>query len=276
MVSFVLGFTLSILAGCAWLPTGLRIGGTPVEKLEKKNADEEAKKKELMRKSQEAAHKAQTALKEAPPSRPVEVADDFLDEAVDSLDQALGQPMVGDMADWKSLAIRLLSDDAKVRATAEKERDQDRKEVAALSEKLAKATAAKDAAETKAIDYAKKTDAIADILRKGVFVAVGLFALWALSQVLTIASKFVPQLSAVSGLVNMIAAPAVHSALKAATKDAAQAKDGLVRVGRAIGEAEVKAPEIADKIRVYLNKHTDETHQETIGAAATETARDLR
>ena len=250
----------SFTAGCSWIPSAIRVGGTPIERAEKKEDKEDAAKDKLLKKGQEAAHKAKEALSAAPESRPVEVAKDFASEVVASMDQALGAPQVGETAQWKDLVQRLLSEDAKIRAKAEAERNADRAEIARLSDRLAEASAATVRAEEKAMKYAKEVDRIADILRKAIWLIGGVVVLWVLSQVLSIAARLNPAFSGAASMVNTIAAPAVQFAFS-------RAKTGLQKVGTALAEADKAKDDVSAKIRAYLDTHTDSDHQAIISSA---------
>ena len=250
----------AMLSGCAWVPSALRIGGTPIERVEKREDKEDAARGKLLKASQEAAHKAADALAVAPDSRPVVVARDFAGEATASLDQALGAPAAGEAGKWQDLVRRLVSEDAAIRATAEKERNADRAEIARLGERLAEASAATVRAEERALKYAAEVDRIADMLRKVVWIAGGVAALWVLSQVLSIAGRLNPAFAGVAAMVNTVAAPAVQFAFN-------RAKKGLQKVGSALAEADKAKDTAADKIRAYLDVHTDADHQAVIAEA---------
>ena len=261
VIAAALVLTLGVmLSGCAWVPSALRIGGTPIERVEKREDKEDAARGKLLRASQEAAHKAADALAVAPDSRPVVVARDFACEATASLDQALGAPAAGEAGKWQDLVRRLVSEDAAIRATAEKERNADRAEIARLGERLAEASAATVRAEEKALKYAAEVDRIADMLRKVVWIAGGVAALWVLSQVLSIAGRLNPAFAGVAAMVNTVAAPAVQFAFN-------RAKKGLQKVGSALAEADKAKDAAADKIRAYLDVHTDADHQAVIAEA---------
>lgn len=256
---------LLALSGCAWVPSALRIGGTPLERVEKREEKQDAAKERLLKASQEAAHKTADALAAAPESRPVEVARDFATEAASGLDQALGAPTAGDAAKWQDLVRRLISEDAKVREQAERERSADRAEIARLGDKLAEATAATVRAEEKALKYAAEVDRIADILRKAVWLIGGVVVLWVLSQALSIAARFNPAFAGAASLVNTVAAPAVQYAFS-------RAKTGLQKVGAALADADKAKDEAAVKILAYLDANTDVDHQAVIAAARKEAA----
>jgi len=248
-----------LLTGCALIPSSLRIGGTPLDRVEAKEVKQTAAQTKLLKASQEAAHKADVALAAAPESRPVDVARDFTAEAVAGLDQALGAPAAGDAAQWKDLVRRLLSENEQIRTKADKERGADREEIAKLGDKYASAVAATERAEAKNREYERKIEGLADIVRKAIFVGGAVVGLWLLSQLLSIAARFNPAFSAAASIVSGIAAPATQFALT-------RAKAGLAKVGEAIAGAEKHAPEVAAKIREYVDAAADSDHKAEIAA----------
>jgi len=247
-------------AGCHLLPSGLQIGGTPLDRVEAKEVKQTAAQVKLLKASQEAAHKADVALAAAPESRPVEVARDFTAEAVAGLDQALGSPSAGDAAQWKDLVRRLLSENEQIRAKADRERGADREQIAKLGDKYASAVAATERAEAKNREYEAKIEGLADIVRKVIFIGGAVVGLWLLSQLLSIAARFNPAFSAAASIVSGIAAPATQFALT-------RAKAGLAKVGEAIASAEKHAPEIAAKMRDFVDTAADADHKAEIAAA---------
>ena len=251
---------LCVLAGCA-LPSGWRPWGTPLTKVEKRETQETNARGAVLDHAQAAVHQAVLALDAAPPGRAVTVASDFASEAQALLDQAQGAPLAGDVQKWQTIVTRLLSENAEVRAGAEREREKARSATAEMAEKLAGATAARVRAEQQVREYAKDNERLADMIRRVVWIGGGLAALWLAGQVLTIAARFNPALSGIAGAVNMVAAPAVQYA-------AARAQTGLARVGEALAQAREQIPDAAKHFTMLLNEATDRDHQQHIASAA--------
>lgn len=249
-----------LLTGCG-LPSSWRVFDTPLERQEKRVAQESQARNHVLAGAQAAAHQTVLALESAPPSRATEVAMDFAAEAQTLLDQAQGAPLAGDVARWQGLVDRLLSDNQEIRTSAERERVKDREAIAAVADKLAQATAARVRAEAQVREYAKENERLADMVRKAFWIVGGLAGLWLASQALAIAARFNPALAGVSGLVNGIAAPAVQFA-------ASRAQQGLHRIGTALATVRREAPAVAAQVIPYLDAETDRDHQAEIRRAA--------
>jgi len=252
-----------LLSGCIGLPSSWKFWGTPLTSAAKTEAKLDAQQAAAIGAAQEAAHKTAAALPFAPPSRPVEVARDFAQEARSLLDQVAGAPKVGDEAAWRDLVSRLLSENEAIRLKAENERREDAEEVAELSAKLARIEAAKEASDAKVAEYAKDNERLADIVRKFYWIAGGLAALWLLSQVLTFAARLNPALAPFAGVVNAVAAPALARAR-------ARAVEGLEAVGKGLREARQVVGTVAERVVDHLDANTDREHQAVIARAAKE------
>lgn len=261
LLPLLLTAVLCLMAGCLALPSGWRPFGSPLDKVEKKQADEATAKDKARKGAQGALHKAENALNQAGDSRPVVVARGFVFEARSLLDQSEGTPSATDLAAWQDLTNRLLSENADIRAGAERQRDADSREIGRISDRLAAATAATARANAKAMDYARESEATADLLRKVYWIALGLGVLWAVGQVLAVVAKLNPAFGLASTVVNGIAAPAVAWAQK-------RAETGLRKVGQAIADAKAAAPEIATRFVQFLDPHADTDHQKIISTAA--------
>lgn len=122
-----------LLAGCA-LPSGWRPWGTPLTKAAKREGQENSARSVVLDHAQAAVHQAVLALDSAPPGRAVTVASDFASEAQALLDQAQGAPLAGDVQKWQAVVSRLLSENAEVRAGAEREREKARSATAEMAE----------------------------------------------------------------------------------------------------------------------------------------------
>jgi hypothetical protein len=252
-----------LIVGCSLIPSGWRIGGSPLEKVEKKEAIKSEAREQVLKGAQEATHKSNLALAQAKTTdRPVVVATEFGLQAQDLLDQALGSPAAGDTTVWRDLVDRLISENAQIREAAEKERSADRDENRRLSERLAQATAVAQRANTRALEYATESEGLADFARKlklGFFCLIGLIAL---GTVLSLVARFVPSLSLASKVINGVVAPGI-------TFVASRAEEGLKRVGQGLASMRAAGGNVEELIAKHLNGVTDADHQAIISAAAT-------
>lgn len=99
------------------------------------------------------------------------------------------------------------------------------------------------------------------MIRRVVWVGVGLAGLWLAGQLLSIAARFNPALGGLAGAVNMVAAPAVQYTAR-------RAQEGLARVGEALATARTEMPDAAKHLTLLFNAATDRDHQAHIAAAA--------
>jgi hypothetical protein len=267
MSRFILSLSAAavlLCAGCTLLPSGWRPFGTPLTKERKIVAREAAAKDDVLAGAQEDVHKVVVSLASAPAdSRPVQVAKDFAAEAQTLLDGANGVPTVGTQAKWNDLVQRLMSIDTTIRIPAEAERHNDSERMGTLANRLADAVTDREKAEAKVRDYAAQNEHLADMVRKVFWIGGLLVALWLLSQVLAIGSRFTPALAGASKLVNAVAAPAMAYV-------AGRAEDGLTRIGSAIAEVRQKMPQVAEQVVSLIDAHADADHQAIIAKAATE------
>lgn len=115
--------------------------------------------------AQKSAHEAQFALAAAPVSRPVQVATDSAANAVTLLDQSVGPLSAAELATIRATIAGLLSDNATVRADAERQRSQELAVVSDVSNRLAKAQAAADAADKNLRNAFERENQLANELR---------------------------------------------------------------------------------------------------------------
>jgi hypothetical protein len=251
-----------LLAGCTLWPSTWRLGGSPLDKHERAAQKLAAAQSEAVGAAQAAVHKAEAAIAVAPPSRPVAVASDFVSQARALLDQAHGAPSAADEAAWRQLVAGLVSENAAIRTAAEKQHAAAIATTADLAHRLAAATATAERANTRALDYARQSEALADFARKlklGFYALVGLLVL---GTVLSLAARFVPALGAAAKVVNAIAAPGI-------TYAATRAEAGLRKVGTALAEMRGSLPAAtAAQITDRLDVATDADHQRLIAAGA--------
>lgn len=250
-----------LLTGCVGLPSGWKFWGTPLTKLESKEQDVSAAQLQATRAAQELIHKTTVALSHAPASRPVEVASSFAQEARTILDHAVGAPSVGDSAEWRGLVERLLSENAEIRAKAERERAKDSERLAELSDELTEVRGERDKLQDHVADYAKDNERLADIVRKFQWFAIGIGVLWAVSQLLTVAARINPAFAPFAGVFNAVAAPALARAQ-------ARAVEGLQSVGRGIAEARKMGDTAVERIVAFIDEKADREHKAVIAKGA--------
>jgi hypothetical protein len=254
---------LLLIAGCSLIPSGWWIGGSPLDKVEKKEAVKTAAREQVLQGAQEAVHKTNLALDEiTAPNRPAIVAQEYGLQAQDLIDQALGVPPAADGAAWRNLVKQLVSENAQIRGQAEKERAADGREISRIAERFAQAMAAAQRANTRALDYARESEGYADFARKLKLGFFGLIGLIMLGTILSLAARFVPALGLASKVVNGIVAPGI-------TFVAHRAEEGLKRVGQGIASLRAAGDNAEELIAKHFNGVTDADHQAIISAAAT-------
>jgi hypothetical protein len=252
----------ALLAGCSLIPSTWWIGGSPLAKVEKKEAAKTAARELVLQGAQEAMHKTNLALDEiTAPDRPAIVAQEYGLQAQDLVDQALGIPPEANAAAWRNLVKRLISDNAQIRAQAEKERTADTREISRLSDRFAQATAAAQRANTRALDYARESEGYANFARYLKLGFFGLIGLIALGTILSLASRFFPALGLASKIVNGVVAPGI-------TFVAHRAEAGLKAVGQGLAALRKGEPQAEQLIERYLDPVTDQDHQAIIAAAS--------
>lgn len=146
--------SIFLLSGCTtgggqnvrWWSPGTWFSGSSAVAADKATTKEEAARHEVVKAAQRTAHQTQLALAEAPPSRPVAAATDFNASTVALLDQAEGPLTAGESAKLRATVAGLLSENAEIRAKAERQVAAERETIAGLSARLAKAEIASEAA----------------------------------------------------------------------------------------------------------------------------------
>lgn len=254
---------LFAVAACSLIPSGWRIGGSPLDKNERAQAAKGTAIEGAIRGAQKAVHQAEAALHQAPAdNRAVALGRDFVAEARLLLDQAKGAPTYAEETEWRQLVAALLSENETVRSAAEKQRASDATLTADLAKRLASATAAAERANERALGYARESEDLADFARKlklGFFALIGVFVL---GTALSIAARFVPALGLAAKVVNGVVAPGITFA-------AHRAQEGLVRVGQGMARLRSLAGNAEDLIERSFDGVTDADHQALIAAGAT-------
>lgn len=162
---------LGILSGCAsstgakWYAPATWFSHKPADTVDKAEASQDKARTAAVKAAQRATHETAEALAAAPASRPVEVATESNASAVALLDQAAGPLTAADLAAIRKQVAGLLSENASLRADAEKARATARAADAKLSERLAAADAAVLAAGAKLREAFERENALANELR---------------------------------------------------------------------------------------------------------------
>lgn len=207
-----LGLTAALaLGGCAWIPW--HPFGTPLTAEKKAEAKVEVASADTLHAVQEAVHKFNYAMELVKLGNllAVDVAGEQARIAEQQLDQVLGQPRIGDDAKWRDLIVRLASDNAKTRETAQRENAAVNERNASLSADLDGVKKKLEAKEKEAMQYAAEKEHTADLFLKlcwgvGIYLAFRL-----LGQLLAFLAHFNPAFAAPAAMVNAIDSPALLS-----------------------------------------------------------------
>lgn len=233
---------LLLLSGCAsgngvkvWNPTTW-FSAREANKVDSTNAKEEAARHEAVKAAQRTVHQTQSALDEAPASRPVAVAKEFNATSVALIDQAAGPLPAGEVAKLQGTVTGLLSEDPKVRAEAEKQRKIETENIAEISVKLAKAEKASDAAGQKLREAFDRENRLANEYRNLQFMFWGSCAVAVLLGVAWVYVRF-----ALGGIPSA--------------------------VGKGLSVLRAKNPSVADEVTTvldgFLNRHEQDAIRKT-------------
>lgn len=163
--------SLLLLTGCStassvrWYAPATWFSHKPadaVDTAQKKKTEAEDK---AIRAAQRSTHETAIALEKAPESRPVEVARRSNLAAKGLLDQVAGPMNLEEDASLRKLVADLLSENAEIRAKAEKERAKEEAKFADVSASLGAAQAAVAKAEGKLREAFERENALANELR---------------------------------------------------------------------------------------------------------------
>ena len=159
------------LSGCAtgtgarWYAPTTWFAHRAADTADRAEATQDQARAAAIKAAQRATHETAEALAVAPSSRPVEVATESNAAAVALLDQAAGPLTARDLAAIRKQVAGLLSENATLRAEAERTRTATRADAAKLSDRLAAADAAVLAAGAKLRDAFERENALANQLR---------------------------------------------------------------------------------------------------------------
>jgi regulator of replication initiation timing len=159
------------LSGCAtggnahWWSPGTWFSAREADKVDNAAAVQDKAREAAIKAAQRATHETAEALAAAPESRPVEVATESNASALGLLDQAAGPMTAAELSAVRKQVAGLLSDNAALRADAEKARAKLRTADEKLSERLAAADATLAAAQAKLRDAFDRENALANQLR---------------------------------------------------------------------------------------------------------------
>jgi len=166
------GFLCIALAGCSttgstarWYAPATWFSAAPAQAVDKAEARQDAARDAAIKAAQKLTHETAEALAVAPESRPVEVATESNAAAVALLDQAAGPLTATQLAQIRKQVTGLISENAALRAEAEKARDRARAADSALSDRLAQADAQVRTMEGKLREAWNKENALANELR---------------------------------------------------------------------------------------------------------------
>jgi ABC-type multidrug transport system fused ATPase/permease subunit len=253
---------LLLIAGCSLIPSTWRIGGSPLAKEEKAEAKKAEAREQVLLGAQETAHMTELLLTDSKSDEPaVTEARGYAVQTIDLLDQALGVPSAANAEKWRRLAAGLVTDNATLRAQAKAAQGDRARGVSSVSERFARATAATQRANARALDYARESEGLADFTRKLKLGFYGLIGLIVLGTVLSLAARFFPALGLASKVINGVVAPGI-------TYVAHRAQDGLARVGQGMANLRATATNAEELIERCFDGPVDADQKTIIAAAA--------
>lgn len=137
----------------------------PAAKVDNAVAKVEKASDAVVKAAQKSAHETQMALVTVPASRSTDVAIQSNDTTVALLDQVAGPLSAGDLAKIRATIAGLTSENAELRAKAEREREQSIASINDVSNRLKTAVSKADYANAKLRDAFEKENALANELR---------------------------------------------------------------------------------------------------------------
>lgn len=235
--------SLLLFTGCASTGTGSKwwapatwFSHSAADRSDKADARVAGYKDQAIKAAQKSVHEAKDAIAQAPASRPVDVAKEATDNAAALLDQAAGPLTAAELAAIRSQVAGLLSENAQLRADAEKQREEERGKVATLSTKLADAVRDSQTANDRLRAAFDRENALANQLRSQ---RAFLWILGVLSFLATCGYLYVR--FALGGLPGAL--------------------------GTALASAQRQAPSVADAMRSFLDTHLNRSEQDAVRAA---------
>lgn len=148
-LALVLGPGCTTNPGVRWYAPTTWFSHAPASRVDAANAEVEHNKDVARKQAQMQAHKAQIALEDAPPSRPVAIAQAANDDTVALLDQTEGLPDLGAIRTLKDRVKALESDNMAIREAAEVKDKAETTKIIEISSKLVRSEARADAATDK-------------------------------------------------------------------------------------------------------------------------------
>lgn len=130
-----------------WYAPATWFSHAPANAVDSAHEKETAAERAAVKLAQKATHETEIALGAATDSRPVTVARESTRTARGLLDQIAGPLTAAELGELRATIAGLLSDNAQIRAEAERNHARDTQTVAEISARLAKTQAASEAAE---------------------------------------------------------------------------------------------------------------------------------
>lgn len=161
-----------IVSGCAsgggarWYAPATWFSDVPANRVDAAASKEDKARDDVIRQAQRTAHQTGIAIAAAKPeSRAISTAGEFANSTVALLDQAAGPIQSADLARLRATVTGLLSENAETRASAERQRATEQRNIDEVSAKLAKAESASDAANAKLRKAFERENELANELR---------------------------------------------------------------------------------------------------------------
>lgn len=247
---------LFLLSGCASTPGSNKkwynwftwFAGSKATAALKVEAKMDEATKNALRSAQGSAHETKFALQDAPPSRNVEVAKESNDATVSALDNALGPLPSGDLEVLKKQVEGLLSENAKLRAEAEEERQDRRSNLAEATKTIYELKQQRDIAIEAERKQAAVNLSVANEYRNLKFWIYGAIGLWVfIAFILPILGRAFPAVGAVASIGQAVVAPFAVAAASTTKKLAGDLVGGIHDLRQHLKSGALTKPE-ADKL----------------------------
>lgn len=237
---------------------------------------DDAAKVPVLKGVQENTHKTDLAIDAAIAGNPraLSVAKQFSLLAMSGIDQLAGAPSVADDQQWRQRVRDLESDNASIRAAAEKQNTADTARIEDFSAKLATQNDALAKEQVKSNALAVENAATAAWVHKWEWIIGIVAGLYVASQLLSKAAEYEPALAPVAAIVNRVASPLIQDTLENAKSDIQDLKQG---VGTALGYIKAKLPDQAAAVVSHFDAAiSDPAVKLSIGTTADATAANLK